>query len=292
MKEKKFYKGIYGEDDTLLVRNLINVTNMSHHVQRFQNLIKPHAHDNLLQIFFVEKGSIKLLFEDQVIKVKAPSFFTIPKNVVHGLKTAADTQGYVISISDLALEKMLALDADIFFEIDVINVVKIDMDNNLVENLYTTIKKCAYEFEQRLPARELALEYLTGMLLIRLFRIPKESKLALRPTDNSYKIYFRQFKNLIKETYDYKKTVESYCQELGISNNHLHRICKTITGNSPKKVLTDFFIAESKEHLKNHKYTIADVAYKLGFEDPSYFARLFKSTTNASPTQYRKIIGV
>lgn len=292
MKEQTFYKGIYGEEDTLLVRDLINVTNLKVLAKKYQNIIKPHSHDNLFQIFFVEQGTMELLFEDQTIKVESPSFFTIPKNVIHGLVIKPESQGYVISISDLALEKMLALDADIFFEIDIINVVKFDLRNDLFENLYTTIKKCIYEFENQLPAKELALEFLTGMLLIRLFRIPKESQMRLKPSDNGYKMYFRQFKHLIKESYNYSRTVESYCENLGISNTHLHRVCKTIAGKAPKKIITDFFITESKEYLRNHKYTIADVAYKLGFEDPSYFTRLFKSTTNISPSQYKKFIGL
>lgn len=292
MNAKIFYNGVYGEDSTLLIRDLINITNMSRHAARFAHFVKPHAHTNLFQIFFVDNGYLELLFEEQTFIIESPSFFAIPKNVIHGLRTNDDLDAYVISISDLALEKMLALDADIFFEIDTINIVKFDLNNDLFENLYSTIKKCIYEYEHQLPAKELALEFLVGMLLIRLFRIPKESKLSLKMSDNGYKIYFRQFKNLIKESNDFGKPMDAYCAELAISHGHLHRVCIAIAGKSPKKVLIDHFISEAKTLLRNHKYTIAEVAYELGFYDPSYFTRLFKLSTEMTPRAYRKTLGI
>ena len=95
-------------------------------------------------------------------------------------------------------------------------------------------------------------------------------------SDNISKIYFRRFKQLIKTNYAYKKTVEKYAHDLTISSGHLNRICRLVTNKPPKDVIIDYFISEAQIELQHDEKTITEVAYRLGFDDPAYFSRLFR----------------
>lgn len=290
--QKESNKGIEGESNFHLIRGLIHISALENTFARYNNFVKQHVHKNLFQIFLVTEGKLDLIVNDQEYHIESLSFFSVPKNVQHGLDLEDNTRGWVISISDAALERILALDADIFFDIDEINIAKIDLNNPLFENLYTTLLKLIREYNGDLPAKELALEYLVGMMVIRLFRIPKESKTVLKSLDNAYKIYFRRFKQLIKENYNFEIPIEEYSATLNISKGHLNRICKEVTGKSTKKVITDYFISEAKSLLTNHKLSVMDISYKIGINDPSYFTRLFRQTEKISPRAYRKQIGL
>lgn len=292
MEEKLFYTGIYGEDSIHLVREIINVARFEHTIDYYKGYIKPHIHNNLFQIFIIEEGTLQLSFNDDRYSIESKSFFTIPKNVLHGFFVNDNVKGWIISLSDMALERMLALDADIFFDIDEITIAKFDFENVLFENLYQTAHKCISEFNGNLPAKEFALEYLVGMLLIRLHRIPKENQTILKSLDNGYKIYYRRFKQLIKENYSFNIPIEFYSNNLSITSGHLNRICKSITGKSPKTIIIDYFITEAKNLLTQYSLSISEIAFKLGFEDPGYFTRLFRQKTNMTPKQYRKEIGL
>lgn len=292
MQEKLFYSGIYGEDSIVLIREIINVARFQNTIEAYKGYIKPHIHNNLFQIFIIEEGFVELSFNDQKYTIASKSFFTIPKNVLHGFYANEGLKGWIISLSDMALERMLALDADIFFDIDEIHIAKFDFDNILFENLYQTMHKCISEFNGNLPAKEFALEYLVGMLLIRLHRIPKDKQTVLKSLDNGYKIYYRRFKQLIKENYSFATPIQFYSNNLSITSGHLNRICKTIAGKSPKSIIIDYFITEAKHLLTKYNLSISEIAFKLGFEDPGYFTRLFRQKTAMTPKQYRKEIGL
>ena len=119
------------------------------------------------------------------------SFFTIPKNVLHSLTAVSDAKGWLITLSDLALERMLVLDTNIIFDRDEVTIAKMNLEDILFENLYSTIHKCVNEFKSNLPEKNFTLEYLVGMVLIRLYRIPKDYKESLKSFNNETSIYNR-----------------------------------------------------------------------------------------------------
>lgn len=292
MKESLYYDGIYRENTINWVREIVNVASLEEKPKYYNWTVKPHAHKNLFQIFLVETGSIQLLINDLSINVESLSFITIPKNVLHGFKMSPDTTGWVITLSDIALERMLALDTDIIFKIDEIIIARMDLNDVLFENLYVTMHKCIDEYNGRLPGKDFALEYLVGMLLIRLYRIPAVQKQTLKSSDNAYKIYYRRFLQLIKESNSFKRSIVSYAEALAISSGHLNRICKNISGKSPKDILIEYFINEAKKKLASFEFSIAEISFKLGFEDPGYFSRLFKFKTGVTPGEYRRRIAM
>jgi AraC family transcriptional regulator, transcriptional activator of pobA len=93
---------------------------------------------------------------------------------------------------------------------------------------------------------------------------------------------------LVKINHSFKKTIEAYAEELHISQGHLVRVCQTIAGKNPKDIVTDYFIREAQMDLTNVDKTIAQVAYDLSFDDPAYFARLFKKKMGHSPKAFRE----
>lgn len=105
-------------------------------------------------------------------------------------------------------------------------------------------------------------------------------------------ILFDDFKELVL-TRDMKiQSMNQYADTLHISLTTLNDICRFFAGSSAKQFLLDFKIAEGKRLLINSLLNISDIAYRLGFEDASYFARIFKKKTSLSPSaflgKYRK----
>ncbi len=290
MGNKLFFKGIYGDNSIDMVRDIIHITPMEITGKRHEWFIKPHIHSDLFQIFVVESGSLELIINDESQIVESVSFFSIPKNISHCLRMNADTKGWVISLYDKSLENMLKLDMDIINKIDEIHISKLDEDDKLINDALTTIRKCIDEYYSELPGKEHALQYLVGMMLLRLYRIFVTSS-AVHLSDNKNKIYYRRFVQLIKEMKSFKISVEEYASRLNISSGHLNRICKDVSGLSPKDVVINFFIDEAKIYLRNFEMSISEISYELDIEDPAYFTRLFKKRTELTPKEFRNQLG-
>lgn len=287
MAQKVYYNGIFGEDHIKLVRDIINIVSLDDMFSRMGYSIKSHAHRNLFQIFILEKGKVNLLANNEYLAVDQPSIITIPQSVFHGLEFEPGSKGYLISLSANAVEQMLKFDVEVIYELDTISITEISQKNQLVEDAYNTIHKCVFEYHNQLPGKDLALQYLVGMLLLRLYRINHSNQTVIHTLNQNERTVFRNFKKLVQENNSIKKKVEDYAFELGISVATLSQICKAISGKSPKEVILDFLILNIKSTLKNPEFSISEVSYQFDIEDPSYFARLFKQKTGQTPKQYR-----
>ena len=193
------FKGIYGDDSINMVRETIHIGSFEATGKRHEWFIKPHVHSNLFQIFLLEEGAVELLINDESQWVEGISFMSIPKNIVHGFKMRPDVKGWVISLHDKSMENMLKLDADIIIRMDEVHIFKYDAEDKLISDAYSTLHKCIYEYSSNLPAKQHALQYLVGMLLLRLYRIPTTSKQSIQILDNKYTIFYRRFLQLIRE---------------------------------------------------------------------------------------------
>jgi AraC-like DNA-binding protein len=104
-----------------------------------------------------------------------------------------------------------------------------------------------------------------------------------------------KFQNLLKEYVSTTDLMESgvpsldwLANELSVSKRYLSDSIKTETGKSAKDQINLFLIEEAKNLLLTPNMSISETAYKLGFEYPHYFSRLFKKKTGMSPKEYIK----
>lgn len=81
-------------------------------------------------------------------------------------------------------------------------------------------------------------------------------------------------------------TVEYLANKLNYSPRYLSDALKTETGKTALENIHLFLIDEAKNLLLAPNASISETAYKLGFEYPQYFSRLFKKKTGMSPKEY------
>ena len=292
MQKKLYYKGLYGDNSIEFVEGLIHVHPFGVIGRRHDGKVNMHAHNNILQIFIIETGTTELQYDEYVYEITGPAFMTIPKNVAHGFHHKDEVNGWIINLSDAVLEHLLQREADIIVEIDAIHISTIDPNEEMLYDVYKTMKRCIDEYRNNLPGKQLMLESLISQLIVQLHRLPLETTKLTSSSDNTSKIYFRRFMQLIKSTHSFKKTIEEYANELYISQGHLGRVCQTIAGKPPKDIVTDYFMREAQIALTNVDKSIGQVAYDLSFDDPAYFTRLFKKKTGQSPKVFREKHGV
>ncbi len=86
------------------------------------------------------------------------------------------------------------------------------------------------------------------------------------------------------------KKASDYAAQLAVHINHLNAAVHKITGKSTTAHINEKLIAEACSLLSHTDLTIADIAYSLGFEYPSYFTNFYKKHTGNSPKLLRKTL--
>lgn len=80
-------------------------------------------------------------------------------------------------------------------------------------------------------------------------------------------------------------TVNICAEYLCLSTNYFSDLIKKMTGESAGRLIRQFIIRQIKNELASG-LTVAEAAYKLGFEYPTHLSRIFKKETGMTPTDY------
>jgi AraC family transcriptional activator of pobA len=85
------------------------------------------------------------------------------------------------------------------------------------------------------------------------------------------------------------KTAQDFAKNLNVHVNYLNRVVKETTGKPTTTHISERIIGEAKAMLQHTNWNIADIAYALGFEYPTYFNNFFKRLTGKNPKAIRAV---
>ncbi|WP_269236058.1 helix-turn-helix domain-containing protein [Flavobacterium flavigenum] len=108
-------------------------------------------------------------------------------------------------------------------------------------------------------------------------------------------VTFTKFNDLLSSYFEDNKntdfglpTVSYMAEKLNISSRYLSDILKQETGKTALELIHLYLISEAKNLLKEGKMNIAEISISLGFENATYFSRLFKKEVGISPNAFRE----
>jgi len=109
-----------------------------------------------------------------------------------------------------------------------------------------------------------------------------------RPTDDTHQTYVANALRYIQYNYASDIGVNDIARYVGISRSQLYRAFLQDFGVSPHNYLQKYRINEACSLLHNPSFSVAEVAGSVGFNDPLYFSRVFKSLKQCTPSEYQK----
>lgn len=133
------------------------------------------------------------------------------------------------------------------------------------------------EAADRVSCRALLLEIL--LLLLG----PRKGKKS--PDERSARLA-RAAKELLDGAVSPDASIQSLLETLGYSHGHICRIFKKAYGTRPMHYLNVVRIERAKALLQDPRYNVGQVARLVGFNDPAYFARIFRRQTGVAPRDF------
>ena len=81
----------------------------------------------------------------------------------------------------------------------------------------------------------------------------------------------------------------AFAEQLSVHVNHLNKSLKEITGRTTSHLIGERIIQEAKVLLKSTNWTIAEIAFSLGFEEANHFSGFFRSKTKMTARKFREL---
>lgn len=97
-----------------------------------------------------------------------------------------------------------------------------------------------------------------------------------------------QIQQWLEDHFADKFRFEDVAREHGMSIRNFMRRFQTATGDKPLHYLQRLRIETAKGLLSATRKSIKTISYEVGYDDASFFARLFRQHTELSPNQYRR----
>jgi len=85
------------------------------------------------------------------------------------------------------------------------------------------------------------------------------------------------------------RTASDFAAKLNIHVNHLNRAVKETTQKTTTQIISERILQEAKILLKHSAWSVSEIAYALGFTEPTHFNNFFKKYTETSPLKFRNV---
>ncbi len=98
-----------------------------------------------------------------------------------------------------------------------------------------------------------------------------------------------EFRNAVNSRFVTFRTTKDYARELNITPNYLNALCQEYYLKTVSEIIQERMVLEAKRLLIHSGLNIAEISYKLGFKDNSYFGRYFKKAVGVTPKNFRSL---
>ncbi|MEM8892513.1 MAG: response regulator, partial [Bacteroidota bacterium] len=82
--------------------------------------------------------------------------------------------------------------------------------------------------------------------------------------------------------------IEDFAREMGVSRALLFIKLRALSNLTPNNFVKKVRLKRAAQILEDSRKTVSEVSYMVGFQDPKYFSKCFKSSYGLSPNEYRK----
>ncbi|MFH6943881.1 AraC family transcriptional regulator [Flavobacterium sp. FlaQc-50] len=265
------------------------VNTFKEHLKSHSFVEEPHRHDSYLMVFFTNGSGIHEVDFDR-FEIKKGSLFVLQPGQMHHWSLSEDIEGYVIIFSQELYNLYFGQKKinDYNFYNSILNQPEVLFEGEESSKILPYFNLLIQENNQN---HRLQLDKMLNLLDCVHIEIARKYGETYSRQAHSYNVKISAFEVLLEKYFKTQKLPSFYADQLYITLKHLNRICNEILQKTATEVIMDRVILEIKRMLIDKQLAVNEVAYAVGYEDYSYFSRVFKKQTGNSPTEFRNNTG-
>lgn len=256
------------------------------------NIKLPHAHNFYVAVLFTHGSGIHEV-DFNVYDIKPGGIFFLNPGQTHHWELSPDTRGFIIlhtrEFYELKYTQNTLSHFPFYYSMHNTPALYLSAeDTNSITKIFEQIYN---ENTAKQTFNQLAWANLVSLMYIHAARLYEKQNINLANADNSYYLKFIKLDELVEQHFRSEKSPAAYASLMAITPKHLNRISQSVTGKTVTDVILDRVMLEAKKLIVLQQGSLNQIAYSLGYDDYTYFSRLFKNRCGETPSKFLKRYG-
>lgn len=256
--------------------------------------LKPKDHSpylphrlNFYAILIITEGEVNHVVDFSVHRLKKDDVMVISKGQIHAFEEGVAYKGFLMVFSEAFMQKYMAQSTiaqinhlyNYFLKQEKIN--NPDFNQTLLRALKEELKKTSSSLPNIIGA----------LISVYLLKLNEENtRLENKMGASKYMDYFHHFKLLVEKNFSKTRDAKVYANDIAISYKHLNNVCKDVVKTTAKSFIDNYVILEAKRMLVSTSLSVKEIAFTLGFDEPTNFLKYFKKHTSLTPLEFRNAL--
>ncbi len=252
----------------------------------------PHRH-NYYTIIWAKEACGKHFIDYREYQIQPNKIFFVSPGQVHQVITHKNSTGDVIMFTREFLNRYYINEEFIYnlgLFADVPDTPPIIINEEGAKILESITQNIAKAMHENAPFKYERIGAYVKLFLLECNRyaiIPRED---FPEFDQSGRSIVKTFKQLLEENFEHWHKVNDYAAKLNITPDYLNNVLKAAIGKSAKEYIQQRIILEAKRLGVHTSLSSKEIAFQLGFEDPSHFSRFYKNIEKESFSSFRNTL--
>jgi len=241
----------------------------------------PHRHD-YQEIIWIRTGDADHMLDGESVRVPAPSLLVIPLGRIHRFAPSPRLGGCVIRFRESFLPDSSSILFNYFVGYSSIPVPPHAAGG--LDALFAVIRGEAQAGDRHSSA---ALRHLLRALIAKIEALWLRL-LELQPQDQTdSQMLWERFTRLVEEGFRVEHSAGHYARKLGVPLRRLNAVARLFAGSTVAEAIDRRLILEAKRLLLYSAHSVGEIAFALGYEEHSYFTRVFRKRLGMTPIGFR-----
>lgn len=247
-----------------------------------------HSHNFYLLVLFT-KGSGFHTVDFDTFEIQSGCLYVLKPGQVHSWQLSEDIEGYIAFYSQAIYNVYFGskqIDEYSFYR-SISNspeMILNELQTQEISNYFNLLLEENRKSEFNKIDKLLNLLDIIHIELDRIYESMQDHNL------HPYNLKIKELEQFVNYYFKSEKSPSFYAEKMNMSLKHLNRICKSVLDITLTDFIYNKIILESKRLLSANIMTIGEVANELGFENYSYFTKVFKKYTNLTPQGFKKLV--
>jgi AraC family transcriptional regulator, transcriptional activator of pobA len=241
-------------------------------------------------IIWFQKGSPAFLVDFNPVKIKPNTVLFLPKNTVQRFGKNSTFKGKAILFTESFFCKTendtkFLRTSTLFSDLLSVTQIQLQSKDSIFSDLFQLMEtELANEID--ISQADILRNLLHNFLLLSERKRRKQNFTKIKKGANHDNVLL--FKDLLEANYRKLKQVNNYTEKLNITEKQLNRATSKIIGKSPKQMINERVMLESKRLLAHSNKSIKEISFELGFDEPTNFTKYFLKHAKTTPVRFRE----